>query len=174
LRGTTTAPTEAAPSAAYSHLTQASASISAQVIGGCLIAIDPLGLGWRVVFLVNVPIGLAVLLASRRAIPESRSPAATQIDLRGVALVSMALGLVLVPAIEGRELGWPPWIFAVGVAVVGTVFYAVLARGGEGAFSAAFGAATLLQGGFMVVGTAILLLAPGYDRISLMVRRGPR
>jgi EmrB/QacA subfamily drug resistance transporter len=111
---------------AFQNLAQASASISAQVIGGCLLAVNPFGLGWRVVFLVNVPVGVIIFLLSRRTIPESRSPTATRIDLPGVGLVSLALGLLLIPAIEGRELGWPPWIFAMMAAAVPVGFAFVL------------------------------------------------
>jgi EmrB/QacA subfamily drug resistance transporter len=103
---------------AFQNLTQASASVSAQVIGGALLAVDPFGLSWRVVFLVNVPVGILVLLLSRRVIPESRSATATRLDLRGVALVSLVLGMILIPAIEGRELGWPPWIFVMMAAAI--------------------------------------------------------
>jgi EmrB/QacA subfamily drug resistance transporter len=129
-------PAERHRALAFQNLAQASASISAQVIGGCLLAVDPFGLGWRVVFLVNVPVGLTIFLLSRRTIPESRSPTATRIDLPGVALVSLALGLVLIPAIEGRELGWPPWIFAmmaaaVPVACVFVLYQRRLAAGGR-------------------------------------------
>jgi EmrB/QacA subfamily drug resistance transporter len=93
-------------------LVQGLAAISAQIIGGGLIALDLLGLGWRWVFLVNVPVGVAALLAADRVIPESRSETARRLDLVGVALATLALSLVMVPAVEGRELGWPAWTFA--------------------------------------------------------------
>ena len=60
---------------------QGMAAISGQIIGGGLISIDALGLGWRWVFLVNIPVGLATLALSDRAIPESRSPSARRLDL---------------------------------------------------------------------------------------------
>jgi MFS family permease len=58
------------------------ASIS-QLLGGMLITLNPLDLGWRLVFLINVPIGIAALLAGRRALPEWRAPVPTRVDLRG-------------------------------------------------------------------------------------------
>src|SRR4051812_33328526 len=93
-------------------------AMSGQIIGGALIGIDALGLGWRWVFLVNLPLGLAALLLSRRAIPESRSSQAPRLDLRGVALGSLLLAMIAVPIIQGRELGWPPWAFATLAAAV--------------------------------------------------------
>src|SRR2546423_1571440 len=93
-------------------LVQGLASIAGQIVGGGLIALDVLGLGWRSVFLINVPVGIAALLAAGRVIPESRSPTARRLDLIGVALASLALALIMVPSIEGPGLGWPPWVFA--------------------------------------------------------------
>ena len=46
------------------------------VLGGVLLHLDPAGLGWRTVFLINVPIGAAVLTLARRHLPESRAPKA--------------------------------------------------------------------------------------------------
>jgi MFS family permease len=103
---------------AYQNIAQAMASVSGQLIGGVLIALDPFGLAWRAVFLINVPVGIVILAVSRRIVPESRSPGAPRLDLPGVALASLALALFLVPAIEGRELGWPPWVFVVMAASV--------------------------------------------------------
>src|SRR5262249_8504334 len=58
-----------------------------------------------------VPVGLIALLAADRLIPESRSETARRLDLVGVALATLTLGLVMIPAVEGRELGWPAWTF---------------------------------------------------------------
>ncbi len=99
-------------------LVQGLAAISAQIIGGGLIALDPLGLGWRSVFLVNIPVGAVALLVADRVIPESRSETARRLDLVGVALATIALSLVMVPAVEGRELGWPAWTFAAFAAAI--------------------------------------------------------
>jgi len=85
------------------------ATIVGQLVGGLLIQINLLGLGWRPVFLVNVPIGLVALAAAARLIPESRAPAGRRLDLGGVALLTVALALLMVPLIEGREAGWPAW-----------------------------------------------------------------
>jgi EmrB/QacA subfamily drug resistance transporter len=102
-------------------LVQGLAAISGQIIGGGLIALDVLGLGWRTVFLINLPVGLVALLAVGRLIPESRSETAHRLDLAGVALASLALALIMVPTVEGRELGWPPWIFVALAAAIPAV-----------------------------------------------------
>ena len=111
-------------------------AIAGQVLGGFLIAFDPAGLGWRAVFLINLPIGAVALAATWAFLGESRAPGATRLDLGGVILVTVALLLLLMPLVLGREAGWPLWSLVSLAAVVpaGAVFFAhqraVTARNG--------------------------------------------
>ncbi|RUS02374.1 MFS transporter [Pectobacterium polaris] len=84
------------------------AAIAGQVLGGWLVHANLFGLGWRSIFLINVPIGL-LAIAAARFIPESRTPQRPSLDWLGVALVSVGLTLLLVPLIEGPGQGWPAW-----------------------------------------------------------------
>ncbi len=94
------------------------AAIAGQVLGGWLVHADLFGLGWRSIFLINVPIGLFAI-AVARCIPESRAPQRPALDWTGVALVSAGLALLLVPLIEGPGQGWPAWsLLSLGVAVL--------------------------------------------------------
>ncbi|GAA2267483.1 MULTISPECIES: MFS transporter [Kitasatospora] len=102
------------------------ASVSGQVIGGLLIQADVLGLGWRSCFLVNVPVGLAVLALVPSLVPESRSATARGLDLVGFAIVTPGLLLLLIPLVEGRQAGWPLWSWVCLVASV--VVLGVFAR----------------------------------------------
>jgi predicted MFS family arabinose efflux permease len=77
-----------------------------------LVETNLFGLGWRPIFLVNLPVGLLTLLMGWFLVPESRSPTARRLDLWGVAIVSVALLLLVYPLVEGREAGWPWWAFA--------------------------------------------------------------
>jgi len=85
------------------------ASLAGQALGGFLIRADLFGLGWRVVFLVNIPIGIAALVAARPLVRETRSPTARRLDLGGVAIITGALFLLTFPMVEGRDAGWPLW-----------------------------------------------------------------
>jgi EmrB/QacA subfamily drug resistance transporter len=85
------------------------AAIGGQLIGGALIAWDPAGLGWRACFLINVPVGVAALLLAPRVIPESRQPDSPRLDRLGTALATAVLTAVVLPLLEGRQHGWPPW-----------------------------------------------------------------
>jgi MFS family permease len=85
------------------------AAAGGQLIGGGLIALDPLGLGWRACFLINVPVGLAALALAPRLIPDSPRNTQTRLDLAGTLLASAALTALVLPLVEGRQNGWPAW-----------------------------------------------------------------
>jgi EmrB/QacA subfamily drug resistance transporter len=87
------------------------AAVAGQLGGGALITWHPFGLGWQSIFWVNVPIGIAALIGAAKLIPESPPQAGTRIDLIGVALLSICLGLLIYPLTHGREAGWPAWTF---------------------------------------------------------------
>jgi EmrB/QacA subfamily drug resistance transporter len=84
------------------------AAIAGQVLGGLIVESDLFGLGWRVVFLVNLPVGIAAALLIQM-IPESRSSLAMRVDWPGIALATAGLLLLLLPLLEGPSIGWPHW-----------------------------------------------------------------
>jgi EmrB/QacA subfamily drug resistance transporter len=84
-------------------------SIVGQLLGGALVAADIGGYGWRLVFLINVPIVIATLVAAVPLLRETRGAHRPKLDLGGVALSSLALSSFVVPLVEGRERGWPLW-----------------------------------------------------------------
>ncbi|ODT81453.1 MAG: MFS transporter [Pelagibacterium sp. SCN 64-44] len=84
------------------------AAIAGQVLGGFLVEANILDLGWRTVFLINVPIGI-IAIAMARFIPETIAPERPALDWPGVALVSLGLTLLLVPLIEAPTYGWSLW-----------------------------------------------------------------
>ncbi|HEX3318911.1 MAG TPA: MFS transporter [Solirubrobacteraceae bacterium] len=87
-------------------------AVTGQLLGGMLISADLLGTAWRAIFLVNVPIGLAVLAAGARCLPADDRGAARRVDLRGVAALSAGVLLVVLPLVLGRADGWPAWSWA--------------------------------------------------------------
>ncbi|HEX4471469.1 MAG TPA: MFS transporter, partial [Nocardioides sp.] len=86
-------------------------AVAGQVLGGVLVTADLAGLGWRTVFLVNVPVGVALLFLTARVVPVSANQKQPHesLDLAGVVLLSVSVLLVVVPLVLGRELGWPTW-----------------------------------------------------------------
>jgi EmrB/QacA subfamily drug resistance transporter len=87
------------------------ATILGPVTGGALIDANIAGVGWRSIFYVNVPIGLAALAIGIRLIPESRD-AASRIDAVGALLLGGGLFLLVLPLVIGRDQGWPAWSLA--------------------------------------------------------------
>jgi MFS family permease len=75
---------------AYS-LTMGFGGIGGQLIGGALIRADVAGLGRRRCFLINLPVGVAALVGTRRHEPESRSDSHRRLDLVGAGLITSAL-----------------------------------------------------------------------------------
>src|SRR4051812_27450392 len=88
------------------------------ILGGYLVHPDLLGTGWRAVFLVNLPLGLAALAGAARLLPEARSPHPARVDGTGTLLAGGAMLLLVYPLVQGRDLDWPGWIFGLLVAAV--------------------------------------------------------
>lgn len=102
------------------------ASAAGMIVGGLLVQWDLLGLKWRPVFLVNVPLGIAAVVAGFLVIREAKPAAAPKLDLVGAALALAAMVMLVYPLTEGRALGWPAWTFALMAGAV--VLLAVLIR----------------------------------------------
>lgn len=87
------------------------AAVVGQFAGGALVQWNPAGLGWRAIFLLKLPVCAATMLAAWLLVPETSSSRHVKLDIGGAALISVALGCLVVPLSKGRELGWPLWIF---------------------------------------------------------------
>src|SRR5215472_11274147 len=88
------------------------AAVLGQVLGGLLVSANIDGLGWRPIFLVNVPIGLAGLILARRYVPDTKHGNAAPIDGPGTIVLGLTVVALLIPLTEGRSLGWPAWTIA--------------------------------------------------------------
>lgn len=86
-------------------------SVVGLIVGGWMVSADLFGLGWRAVFLVNVPICVLLLVAASFFVPNSRSEHPLKLDLVGVFLAATTVFLVEFPLIDGRMANWAPWIW---------------------------------------------------------------
>jgi EmrB/QacA subfamily drug resistance transporter len=109
------------------------AGAGGQLIGGALVQADIAGLGWRTVFLMNLPIGLAALALARAWIPESQADHPRPLDFAGLAVFTLALAALILPLVQGQALGWPAWCWlslVVGLVLLGAfgIYQAWLGR----------------------------------------------
>lgn len=96
--------------------------LAAPILAGALVEANLLGSGWRLVFLINVPIGVVAFTGALRVLPHTVAHPGIRLDRVGVVLIGLALTAIIYPLIQGRESGWPAWTFvclAVGVLLLG-------------------------------------------------------
>jgi EmrB/QacA subfamily drug resistance transporter len=93
------------------------------VVGGALVA----SVGWRGIFWVNVPIGLAGAVLTGLFVPESRAPRPRRLDPVGQLLVIVVLGALTYGIIEGPSSGWSSgkiiFFFAVAATALATLLW---------------------------------------------------
>ncbi|HEV2256977.1 MAG TPA: MFS transporter [Streptosporangiaceae bacterium] len=97
----------------YSLVLSAGA-VAGQSLGGLLISADVAGTTWRPAFGVNIPIGLVLLWLAWRYLPADgvQTSGRVRLDLAGVAALSVALVLLVLPLVLGQGEGWPAWTWA--------------------------------------------------------------
>jgi EmrB/QacA subfamily drug resistance transporter len=87
-------------------------AVCGPIMAGALIDANLWGTGWRMIFLINVPLGLIAVAGAARYMPPSRSPRPIRLDIPGMLMVTAAAVLVIYPLVQGRDLGWPLWTYA--------------------------------------------------------------
>jgi MFS family permease len=110
---------------AYFGATAGLGSVVGQVLGGVLVSVNLWGLSWRSIFLIQLPVGVAGLIAGRLLLPQpparsagAGASVARRFDSAGALLFGTGLAGLLVPLTLGRQTGWPIWSYACLVAVV--------------------------------------------------------
>jgi EmrB/QacA subfamily drug resistance transporter len=94
------------------------------LVGGLIIQASGADAGWRLVFDVNVPLGVLAVIAAVMLLPGVSENTETGADWPGLVLLSAALVALLTPLIQGQQEGWPPWTYAsmAGAAALLAVF----------------------------------------------------
>jgi predicted MFS family arabinose efflux permease len=83
--------------------------------------VDLAGLGWRVVFFVNVPTGLSIMLAATKIMPTVQRRAGTRLDITGAVVLFLGLLCLIGPLLFRHDLQWASgvWlVMAMGVAII--------------------------------------------------------
>lgn len=109
-------------------------SISAvvgQILGGVLVSANLFGLSWRPIFLINLPIGIALFVLAFRTMPADvpATGARPRLDVAGALLFASAMTLLVLPLTLGREFGWPAWTWvAMALAIILIVAFVLWER----------------------------------------------
>ncbi len=102
------------------------AGLSGPMLGGLIVAGDPGGLGWRAIFLLNLPLGAAALVLAGRCLRAGPRDRSIRLDLTGAALSTSGLLLVLYPLAVVRNSVWSPAM--IGSLALGVALLAAFAR----------------------------------------------
>jgi MFS family permease len=152
------------------------AAVAGQALGGVLVSANIWGLGWRSIFLIDLPIVFVAAPAAFWLVRESRADHPARLDLGGMALLAVALASLVTPLIEGRERGWPVWTWAllIAAAPLFALFWhyeARVANSGRDALVPAsiFAAPGLLRG--LVATLFFYSLAPFFMMFAIYVQR---
>jgi EmrB/QacA subfamily drug resistance transporter len=97
-------------------------ALAAPILAGALVEANLFGIGWRLVFLINVPIGIATFAGALRVLPRTVAHPGIKLDVPGMLLIGAALSAIIYPLIQGQAEGWPAWTFAMlaaGAALLG-------------------------------------------------------
>ncbi|MCX4097309.1 MFS transporter [Nocardia sp. alder85J] len=144
-------------------------AVSGQVLGGILLDANLFGWGWRSIFYINVPIGLAAAALAARWLPAHEKSAHPKLDPIGALGFSAALALLLVPITLGRPEGWPLWTWlsmaAAAPVLALTVRYErrLTERGGEPVLDISmvrargFGLGLVIAGGYLTFFAGFML-----------------
>ena len=88
------------------------AAVSGPLVAGGLIHWDLWGTGWRLIFFVNLLLGAGAIGGGLRYLPPDGQATLRRLDPYGMVIVAAATFLVIYPLIQGQQLGWPGWTFA--------------------------------------------------------------
>lgn len=100
------------------------ASVIGQFLGGLLPDIHTVIEGWRLIFVINIPIGLAAMYWGYTLLPESEKQNKNGFDYWAQLLLLLILIGFIYPLIEGREQGWPLWCLVMfGMSLVLSVLF---------------------------------------------------
>jgi EmrB/QacA subfamily drug resistance transporter len=97
------------------------AAVLGPIMAGFLIDADLFGSGWRMIFLINIPVGVVGTVLAVKYLPDLPRNREQKVDVRGSVLLAVASALLIYPLVQGREQDWPTWCFLM-MAASGLVF----------------------------------------------------
>ena len=106
------------------------ATVAGPILAGWLLHLDLFGGQWRSIFLINVPVGVLAWALGWLFLPHNTGEDANaRLDLRGVSLLTVASALLIIPLVQGRDLGWPLWTYlSMGGSIIVLALFVVSER----------------------------------------------
>jgi EmrB/QacA subfamily drug resistance transporter len=106
-------------------ITAGLAAIAGQLLGGYFISAHLIHDSWRLIFLVNIPVGVIAVFLAWLFLKESKEDSGKRFDITGVIWLTLALAGLIYPITRGRELGFPAWSVAmiVGSLILFWLFF---------------------------------------------------
>jgi MFS family permease len=86
-------------------------AVCGPILAGALVDLDAWGTGWRMIFLINLPLGIAATYGAARWMPQDQPRPEVVIDGFSGALLALASLLVIYPLIQGPDHDWPIWTY---------------------------------------------------------------
>ncbi len=83
------------------------------LLGGWLIQLDVAGFGWRSVFFVNGPVGLALAAAAALLMPNDAGRKSGTLDIPGASVLFVGLLCLIGPVLAARDLGYAWWLWVI-------------------------------------------------------------
>lgn len=118
-----TDPKERAKAIGWYGVTLSIAAIIGQILGGYLVDTHFGIEGWRLIFLINLPVGIVALWAIKKFLTETKKEEGPGFDYSGALTLTIGLICLIYPLNEGREKGWPLWSIALILASVPVFAY---------------------------------------------------
>jgi MFS family permease len=153
-------------------------AVAGQVGGGLLLDANLFGWGWRTIFYINVPVGLAAAALAARWLPRHEVTSRPKLDPIGALGISAALALILVPVTVGRPEGWPLWTWicmaAAAPMLLLTLRYEALLsrRGGEPVLDMEMVRGRVFRSGMLVGGGYLTFFAGFMLCLTLLLQDG--
>ncbi len=141
------------------------------IIGGFLIQANLFNLSWRIVFLVNVPIGIIGVVAAFVILPKNPGDHGVTIDLLGSLIIAVSSLLLILPLIQGRVDHWAAWTWmSMGLSPLGFFLFALRDRAVERGGKTPLVKASIFEKRQFVVGAGTLtIFFAGFTGIYLII-----
>lgn len=112
---------ERAKAVGWYGITLSIAAIIGQILGGYLVDTHFVIEGWRLIFFINLPVGIITMWAMWKYLDETEKDTRYTFDYTGAVILTLGLISLIYPLTEGREAGWPLW--SIGLLLLSGIIF---------------------------------------------------